>query len=67
MTYSSGKSAGFTMWLAEEFGPEHRSVLEWLNETGPKGGKFFAIRPRVVSIEGSEKRGFEFDVVEPSE
>jgi len=52
LTYSSGKNAGFTMWLAEEFRPEHRSVLEWLNESGPKGAKFFAIKPRVVSIEG---------------
>ncbi|MDB2226469.1 DUF4268 domain-containing protein [Halorubrum ezzemoulense] len=68
LTYSSGKNAGFTMWLAEEFRPEHRSVLEWLNETGPKGAKFFAIKPRVVSIEGSEERGFEFEVVvEPNE
>ncbi|GGI97146.1 hypothetical protein GCM10008995_03890 [Halobellus salinus] len=68
LTYSSGKNAGFTMWLAEEFRPEHRSVLEWLNETGPKGVKFFAIKPRVVSIEGSEERGFEFEVVvEPNE
>ena len=68
LTYSSGKDAGFTMWLAEEFRPEHRSVLEWLNESGPKGAKFFAIRPRVVSIEGAEERGFEFEiVVEPNE
>lgn len=56
------------MWLAEEFRPEHRSVLEWLNETGPKGTKFFAIRHLVVSIEGSEERRFEFEVVvEPNE
>jgi len=56
------------MWLAEEFRPEHRSVLEWLNESGPKDVKFFAIKPRVVSIEGSEKRGFEFEVVvEPND
>jgi len=68
LTYSSGKNAGFTMWLAEEFRPEHRSVLEWLNESGPKGAKFFAIKPRVVSIEGAEERGFEFEVVvEPNE
>lgn len=68
LTYSAGKRAGFTMWLAEEFRPEHRSVLEWLNESGPKDVKFFAIRPRVVSIEGSEKRGFEFEVIiEPND
>lgn len=58
LTYSSGKNAGFSMWLAEEFRPEHRSVLEWLNESGPKDAKFFAIKPRVVSIEDSERRGF---------
>jgi len=68
LTYSAGKRAGFTMWLAEDFCPEHRSVLEWLNESGPKDVKFFAIRPRLVSIEDSEKRGFEFEViVEPND
>lgn len=68
LTYSSGKDAGFSMWLAEEFRPEHRSVLEWLNESGPTDVKFFAIKPRVVSVEGSEDWGFEFEiVVEPNE
>lgn len=68
LTYSSGKDAGFSIWLSEEFRPEHRSVLEWLNESGPKDVKFFAIKPRVVSIDDSEQRGFEFDiVVEPNE
>lgn len=56
------------MWLSEEFRPEHRSVLEWLNESGPKDVKFFAIKPRVVSIGESDDRGFEFEiVVEPNE
>lgn len=68
LTYSAGKRAGFTMWLAEEFRPEHRSVLEWLNESGPEDVRFFAIKPRVVSIEGCENRGFEFEVVvEPND
>ncbi len=68
LTYSAGKHAEFTMWLAEEFRPEHRSVLEWLNESGPKDVKFFGIKPRVISIEGAEARGFEFDVVvEPND
>lgn len=68
LTYSSGKDAGFSIWLSEEFRPEHRSVLEWLNESGPKDVKFFAIKPRVVSIADSDDRGFEFDtIVEPNE
>lgn len=68
LTYSSGNNAGFSIWLSEGFRPEHRSVLEWLNESGPKDAKFFAIKPRVVSIANSEQRGFEFDiVVEPNE
>jgi hypothetical protein len=46
LTYSSGKNAEFTMWLAGEFRPEHRSVFEWLNETGTRGAKFFGIKPR---------------------
>ncbi|WP_049980272.1 DUF4268 domain-containing protein [Halolamina rubra] len=68
LTYSSGKDAGFSIWLSEDFRPEHRSVLEWLNESGPKDAKFFAVKPRVVSIGDSDTRGFEFDiVVEPNE
>ena len=68
LTYSSGKNAGFTIWLAEEFRPEHRSVLEWLNESGPTDVKFFGIKPRVVSIDDSDEKGFEFEiVVEPNE
>lgn len=68
LTYSSGKDAGFSIWLSEAFRPEHRSVLEWLNESGPRDVKFFAIKPRVVSIGDSEERGFEFDIiVEPNE
>lgn len=68
LTYSSGKDAGFSLWLSEEFRPEHRSVLEWLNESGPRDVKFFAVKPRVVSIGDSEERGFEFEVVvEPNE
>jgi len=68
LTYSSGKNAGFTIWLAEEFRPEHRSVLEWLNESGPTDVKFFGVKPRVVSIDGSDDRGFEFKtIVEPNE
>ena len=68
LTYSSGKDAGFSLWLSEEFRPEHRSVLEWLTESGPRDAKFFAIKPRVVSIGASDERGFEFDVVvEPNE
>ncbi|WP_336361539.1 DUF4268 domain-containing protein [Haladaptatus sp. ZSTT2] len=68
LTYSAGKNAEFTIWLAEHFRPEHRSVLEWLNESGPKDIKFFGIRPRVVSIEGADSKGFEFEVlVEPND
>ena len=28
LTYSSGKNAGFTMWLAEEFRPERARMVE---------------------------------------
>ncbi|AGN02281.1 hypothetical protein L593_11690 [Salinarchaeum sp. Harcht-Bsk1] len=68
LTYSSGKDAGFSIWLAEHFRPEHRSVLEWLNESGPNDVKFFAIKPRVLSIADTDERGFEFEiVVEPND
>lgn len=68
LTYSSGKDAGYSVWLAEEFRPEHRSVLEWLNQNGPKEVQFFAVKPRVVSIGESDRRGFEFEIiVEPNQ
>lgn len=68
LTYSAGKDAGFTIWLAEAFRPEHKSVLEWLNQSGPKDVRFFGIKPRVVSIEGTSAKGFEFEVVvEPND
>lgn len=68
LTYSAGKDAGFTIWVAENFRPEHKSVLEWLNESGPKDVRFFGIKPRVISIDGTEARGFEFEiVVEPND
>ena len=68
LTYSAGRDAGFTIWVAESFRPEHRSVLEWLNESGPKDVRFFAVKPRVISIDGSSKKGFEFEVlVEPND
>lgn len=68
LTYSAGRNAGFTIWIAESFRPEHRSVLEWLNESGPKDIRFFGIKPRVVTMEGSDTKGFEFEViVEPND
>lgn len=68
LTYSAGRDAAFTIWVAEEFRAEHRSVLEWLNESGPQDARFFAVKPRVLTIEGNETRGFEFEVlVEPND
>uniref|UniRef100_UPI000EFBF329 DUF4268 domain-containing protein n=1 Tax=Halalkalicoccus subterraneus TaxID=2675002 RepID=UPI000EFBF329 len=68
LTYSAGKDAGFTIWVAEKFRPEHKSVLEWLNESGPKDVRFFGIKPRVISIDGTDAKGFEFEiVVEPND
>lgn len=68
LTYAAGLDAGVVIWLAEEFREEHRSVLEWLNESGPDDARFFGVRPRVVQLvaEGedpSNQRGFEFEVV----
>jgi hypothetical protein len=68
LTYAAGTDATFVIWLAEEFRDEHRSVLEWLNSSGPDAANFFGVRPRVVRLEGTEERGFEFNVtVEPND
>lgn len=68
LTYSAGMGAEFTIWIAETFRAEHRSVLEWLNESGPKDIRFFGIQPKVVTIEGCDTKGFAFKVlVEPND
>lgn len=68
LTYAAGTDAEFVIWLAEDFRDEHRSVLEWLNTGAPGGAKFFAVRPRVMRLDGSEELGFDFMVVvEPND
>ena len=68
LTYAAGTSAEFVIWIAEEFRDEHRSVLEWLNESGPRNTKFFAVKPRVITLDEASERGFEFTTaLEPND
>lgn len=68
LTYAAGTNAEFVIWVAESYRDEHRAVLEWLNSSGTSGAKFFAIRPRVISLDGTGAAGFEFTVVvEPND
>lgn len=67
LTYAAGTDSEFVIWLSESFRDEHRSVLEWMNNSN-SGVMFFGVRPRVIKLQDADKIGFEFDVVvEPND
>ncbi|WP_018256769.1 hypothetical protein [Halomicrobium katesii] len=68
LTYAAGIDAEFVIWLSESFRDEHRSVLEWMNNSNSGGIMFFGVRPRVIKLQDADELGFEFDiVVEPND
>ena len=53
ITYAAGIRAEAVVWIAEEFGEEQRTALEWLNENRPGNAAFFGVEVRAVSINDS--------------
>lgn len=54
MTYLSGLDAEIVIWVATDFRDQHVSALDWLNEHTSDNFAFFAVKLRVVQIEGSK-------------
>lgn len=63
LTYLAGLEAKRIVWIAKEFGEEHRSAIRWLNDNTANDFAFFAVRLRVVRI-GNSPLAPVFEVVE---
>ena len=50
LTYAAGLDAAAIVWIAEEFRPEHREVLNWLNKNTPTALQFFGVEIKVFQI-----------------
>lgn len=53
ITYAAGLKAEIAIWIAEHFGDEQRTALEWLNESSPSGTAFFGVEVQAVNVDGS--------------
>lgn len=52
LTYAAGQDAEVVVWLVEEFRPEHRQALEWLNRH-MQDIEFYGVQLRAVKIDDS--------------
>ena len=50
LTYAAGLDAATIIWIAEEFRPEHREVLNWLNRNTSVALRFFGVEITVYQI-----------------
>ncbi len=53
LTYAAGLDAATIIWIAEKFRPEHRDVLNWLNENTSAVLQFFGVEIAVIQIADS--------------
>lgn len=67
ITYAAGLKAETAVWIAENFGDEQRTALEWLNENGPSEAAFFGVEIQAVNIDGSIPAAMFRAVVTPNE
>ena len=50
LTYAAGLDAATIIWIAEEFRPEHRKALNWLNRNTRAALRFFGVKITVYQI-----------------
>jgi hypothetical protein len=53
LTHAAVIEATTIIWVAEEFGEEHRTVFDWLNAHTDRTMRFFGIRLAAVTLEGA--------------
>lgn len=63
LTYASGKSAKYIIWIVKNAREEHRSAIEWLNNNTVAGIEFFLIEMQLWQI-GASELAPKFNVVE---
>ncbi len=62
LVYAAGLQATVVVWIAERLRPEHREVLDWLNENTPEGLGFFGLELELWRI-GESPAAPKFNVV----
>ncbi len=50
ITYGAEYEAGYVVWIASNFGSEHRHAIDWLNELAPEKVWFFAVEIHAIKI-----------------
>ncbi len=63
ITYASGKSANYIIWLVKRARDEHRSAIEWLNKHTDGDINFFLCEIKLYRI-GNSEPALKFEVVE---
>lgn len=63
LTYLAGLEAQTIIWIATDFREQHLSAIKWLNESTSEPFAFFAVKIKVVRIDGSPYAPI-FEVVE---
>ncbi len=54
LTYAAGLEAGIIVWIATEFGDEHRAAIDWLNKVTTDEVDFFGVKVSAVRIGDSQ-------------
>lgn len=67
LTYAGGTDAVNIIWIADEFRPEHRAALDWLNERTNEATRFFAIEVSAVRIGDSPLAPLFEIIVQPND
>ena len=53
LTYAGGTDPTNVVWIADDFRPEHRAALDWLNQRTDETTRFFAVKISAVRIGAS--------------
>lgn len=67
ITYGAGLNANYVVLLAEDFRPEHRTALTWLNTISEDGFGFFAVVLETIRIDDSKPAPHLRVIVEPDD
>jgi hypothetical protein len=67
LTYAGGTDAVNIVWIADEFRPEHRAALDWLNDRTNESTRFFAIEVSAVRIGDSPLAPLFEMIVQPND
>ena len=62
ITYAAAHEAGYVVWIASRFQPEHRAAIDWLNSLAPDKVWFFGVEIHAIQI-GDSRPAADFRLV----